>query len=119
MSVNGRRPLSAVSEACLYRFRTYNAPPEYLPPQPFPFCRRCVLDNPILKVWNSNFAAPWTRRASVLILLWGDRNGDLQVALTTRSKQLRTHAGDVALPGGTYTSNPLLHLLLQRISDDR
>jgi len=72
----------------------------------------------MLKVWYSNFAAPWTRRASVLILLWGDRNGDLQVALTTRSKQLRTHAGDVALPGGTYASNPPLHLLLQRVSDD-
>jgi len=63
------------SEDCLYRFRTYRAP----------------LDT---------FAATWKQRASVLILLFGDKNGNLQVALTTRSMKLRTHAGDVALPGG-------------------
>jgi len=39
----------------------------------------------------------------VLILLFGDRNGNLQVALTTRSMKLRTHAGDVALPGGNLS----------------
>lgn len=48
----------------------------------------------------SKFAASWKQRASVLILLFGDKNGNLQVLLTTRSMQLRTHAGDVALPGG-------------------
>lgn len=106
MSGNGRRPLSAVSEACLYRFRTYRAPVEYVPA----FHAR-VPDADLGVV--SNFAAPWKKRASVLILLWGDRNGDLQVALTTRSMQLRTHAGDVALPGGNNTMSPLLAIRLE------
>ena len=48
----------------------------------------------------STFSATWKQRASVLILLYGDSDGDLQVVLTTRSMKLRTHAGDVALPGG-------------------
>jgi hypothetical protein len=53
---------------------------------------------------GSNFSATWKQRASVLILLFGDNNGNLQVVLTTRSMKLRTHAGDVALPGGTTLS---------------
>jgi 8-oxo-dGTP pyrophosphatase MutT (NUDIX family) len=55
---------------------------------------------PIVRINVSNFAATWKHRASVLILLFGNREGDLQVTLTTRSLKLRTHAGDVALPGG-------------------
>ena len=55
-------------------------------------------------MWFSTFAATWKQRASVLILLFGDKSGNLQVLLTTRSKELRTHAGDVALPGGTPLS---------------
>ncbi|KJA19490.1 hypothetical protein HYPSUDRAFT_69235 [Hypholoma sublateritium FD-334 SS-4] len=37
--------------------------------------------------------------AAVLVLLYEERN-ELRVLLTTRSKHLRTHAGQTALPGG-------------------
>ena len=41
------------------------------------------------------------RRAAVLILLF-EREGSLRVLLTTRSKNLRSHPGQTALPGGKY-----------------
>ena len=37
--------------------------------------------------------------AAVLVLLY-EENGELRVLLTTRSKSLRTHPGQTALPGG-------------------
>jgi coenzyme A diphosphatase NUDT7 len=43
---------------------------------------------------------PLWRRAAVLVLLFSDRRGDLRVVLTLRSPTLRTHPGQVALPGG-------------------
>ncbi|KAF8604195.1 hypothetical protein BDV93DRAFT_441255, partial [Ceratobasidium sp. AG-I] len=42
---------------------------------------------------------PPSRRAAVLVLLFM-RDGHLRVLLTTRSKSLRSHPGQVALPGG-------------------
>jgi hypothetical protein len=39
------------------------------------------------------------RQAAVLILLY-EKGGDLRVLLTTRSKNLRAHPGQTALPGG-------------------
>jgi coenzyme A diphosphatase NUDT7 len=42
---------------------------------------------------------PIKKRAGVLVLLY-ERSGSLRVLLTTRSKALRTHAGQTALPGG-------------------
>jgi len=42
---------------------------------------------------------PRSRLAAVLVLLYEDQ-GKLRVLLTTRSKALRTHAGQTALPGG-------------------
>lgn len=42
----------------------------------------------------------FTKRAAVLIPLFIDSNGILSVMLTLRSKFLRTHAGEVAFPGG-------------------
>ncbi|KAJ7665956.1 NUDIX hydrolase domain-like protein [Mycena polygramma] len=44
-------------------------------------------------------AFPKSRLAAVLILLF-EEVGELRVLLTTRSKRLRTHAGQTALPGG-------------------
>lgn len=41
------------------------------------------------------------RRAAVLVLLF-EREGSLRVLLTTRSKNLRSHPGQTALPGGKY-----------------
>jgi coenzyme A diphosphatase NUDT7 len=43
---------------------------------------------------------PLWRRAAVLVLLFADSRGDLRVVLTLRSPTLRTHPGQVALPGG-------------------
>ncbi|KAF7773689.1 hypothetical protein Agabi119p4_5856 [Agaricus bisporus var. burnettii] len=42
---------------------------------------------------------PRSRLAAVLVLLY-EEEGALRVLLTTRSKALRTHAGQTALPGG-------------------
>ncbi|CAE6445839.1 unnamed protein product [Rhizoctonia solani] len=42
---------------------------------------------------------PANRRAAVLVLLFV-RDGHIRVLLTTRSKSLRSHPGQVALPGG-------------------
>ena len=41
------------------------------------------------------------KRGAVLILLF-EREGSLRVLLTTRSKKLRSHPGQTALPGGKY-----------------
>ncbi|KAJ7734553.1 NUDIX hydrolase domain-like protein [Mycena maculata] len=51
--------------------------------------------------WNPpNLSAfPRSRLAAVLVLLY-EEVGELRVLLTTRSKALRTHAGQTALPGG-------------------
>ncbi|RWR81345.1 nudix hydrolase 15, mitochondrial-like protein [Cinnamomum micranthum f. kanehirae] len=40
------------------------------------------------------------RRAAVLICLFEGEEGNLRVILTKRSKNLSTHSGEVALPGG-------------------
>ncbi|KAF9000639.1 NUDIX hydrolase domain-like protein [Cyathus striatus] len=45
---------------------------------------------------------PSNRLAAVLVLLFEDQDGQLRVLLTTRSKALRTHAGQTALPGGRF-----------------
>ncbi|KAF9463879.1 NUDIX hydrolase domain-like protein [Collybia nuda] len=42
---------------------------------------------------------PRNKLAAVLVLLY-EQAGELRVLLTTRSKALRTHAGQTALPGG-------------------
>ena len=42
---------------------------------------------------------PRSRLAAVLILLY-EEAGELRVLLTTRSKALRSHPGQTALPGG-------------------
>ncbi|KAJ7461676.1 NUDIX hydrolase domain-like protein [Mycena galericulata] len=44
-------------------------------------------------------AFPKSRLAAVLVLLY-EEFGELRVLLTTRSKALRTHAGQTAFPGG-------------------
>ncbi|KIY53781.1 hypothetical protein FISHEDRAFT_32643 [Fistulina hepatica ATCC 64428] len=44
---------------------------------------------------------PLFKLAAVLVVLFEDA-GELRVLLTTRSKTLRTHAGQTALPGGRY-----------------
>lgn len=48
-------------------------------------------------VASSNY--PSTKLAAVLVLLY-EKAGELRVLLTTRSKSLRAHPGQVALPGG-------------------
>lgn len=42
---------------------------------------------------------PSSKLAAVLVLLY-ERAGGLRVLLTTRSKELRSHPGQTALPGG-------------------
>ena len=42
---------------------------------------------------------PQSKLAAVLVLLY-EQNNELRVLLTTRSKHLRTHPGQTALPGG-------------------
>ncbi|KAL4923815.1 NUDIX hydrolase [Aspergillus undulatus] len=47
---------------------------------------------------------PLSRRAAVLLLLYGDSNGDLRVVLTIRASTLSSYAGQAALPGGKSDS---------------
>ena len=42
---------------------------------------------------------PREKKAAVLVLLY-EKDGNLRVLLTTRSKTLRAHPGQTALPGG-------------------
>lgn len=44
---------------------------------------------------------PQSKHAAVLILLY-EQNDQIFVLLTTRSKTLRSHPGQTALPGGKY-----------------
>jgi hypothetical protein len=52
-------------------------------------------------LYNGNYRSdrPRSKLAAVLVLLY-EQAGELRVLLTTRSKALRTHAGQTALPGG-------------------
>ncbi|GAA5988991.1 hypothetical protein JCM10908_006260 [Rhodotorula pacifica] len=45
---------------------------------------------------------PTNRLAAVLVLLHLNPRGELAVTLTTRSKHLRSHPGETALPGGRW-----------------
>lgn len=57
---------------------------------------------------RSDYAS--SKHASVLVLLY-ERDGIIHVLLTTRSKALRTHAGQTALPGGKVddTDTDIIH----------
>ncbi|KAG1750236.1 hypothetical protein EDB19DRAFT_1679191 [Suillus lakei] len=67
--------LTPNSRACIERLRT------------------CQLDRPDLS------RQPTSKLAAVLVLLY-EQAGELRVLLTTRSKSLRAHPGQTALPGG-------------------
>jgi len=43
---------------------------------------------------------PALKHGAVLVLLYEREGGGLRVLLTTRSKELRSHPGQTALPGG-------------------
>ena len=45
-------------------------------------------------------ALPPARAAATLLLLYPDQDGELTVPLTVRHAELRSHAGEVSLPGG-------------------
>ncbi|KIM40589.1 hypothetical protein M413DRAFT_28396 [Hebeloma cylindrosporum] len=66
---------------------------------------RCCIENLLANIAAldhadlSHFRHLQSRLAAVLVLLY-EENGELRVLLTTRSKDLRTHAGQTALPGG-------------------
>ena len=45
-------------------------------------------------------AFPPARAAATLLLLYPDQHGELTVPLTVRHAELRSHAGEVSLPGG-------------------
>ncbi|KAI1429904.1 NUDIX hydrolase domain-like protein [Xylaria sp. FL1777] len=74
-------PLNAVSAAAIARLRAYKPPP-------FP-------------TWDR---LPVSRRAAVLVLLFGDRRGDLRVVITMRAASLRNFSGHAAFPGGKADS---------------
>jgi len=49
-------------------------------------------------------AFPPARAAATLLLLYPDQDGELTVPLTVRHAELRSHAGEVSLPGGAIES---------------
>ncbi|KAH9846233.1 NUDIX hydrolase domain-like protein [Lenzites betulinus] len=79
--------LSPLNKACIERLRTH---------QPEEIDLFVHLHNP--SGYDSS-GYPSARLAAVLVLLY-EKAGDLRVLLTTRSKSLRSHPGQVAFPGG-------------------
>ncbi|KAG9098397.1 hypothetical protein FRC06_006448 [Ceratobasidium sp. 370] len=67
-------------------------------PEERTFVRRLLAHKPALTAAECN-GFPACRLAAVLVLLFV-RDGHIRVLLTTRSKSLRSHPGQVALPGG-------------------
>ncbi|KAF7424314.1 hypothetical protein PC9H_009621 [Pleurotus ostreatus] len=67
--------------------------------------------------WPSDYAS--SKHASVLVLLY-ERDGIIRVLLTTRSKALRTHAGQTALPGGKVddTDTDVVHTALREAHEE-
>ncbi|KAF7967278.1 hypothetical protein HWV62_34985 [Athelia sp. TMB] len=59
------------------------------------------------------------KRAAVLVLLYEDA-GNLRVLLTTRSKKLRSHPGETALPGGKVdeTDKDVVHTALREAEEE-
>ncbi|ETW82894.1 hypothetical protein HETIRDRAFT_54650 [Heterobasidion irregulare TC 32-1] len=62
---------------------------------------------------------PASKLASVLILLY-DKAGELRVLLTTRSKSLRSHPGQTALPGGKVdeTDRDAIHTAYREANEE-
>ncbi|KAJ7060951.1 NUDIX hydrolase domain-like protein [Mycena amicta] len=62
---------------------------------------KAAIDRLLAHEWNLPDLSlfPPKRLAAVLVLLY-EESGQLRVLLTTRSKALRTHAGQTAFPGG-------------------
>jgi hypothetical protein len=77
--------ISELSLKCIERLKQHNSDiSKYLPERDFDFNRS----------WHSD-----SKLAAVLVLLY-EHAGELRVLLTTRSKALRSHPGQTALPGG-------------------
>lgn len=87
--------LAESSKQCIQRLQNHDwCPPDlsvclFIPPVSMPI-------HP-LTAFSSDHTH--TKLAAVLVLLY-EHSGGLRVLLTTRSKELRTHAGQTALPGG-------------------
>nr|KMM69607.1 NUDIX domain-containing protein [Coccidioides posadasii RMSCC 3488] len=73
-------PLSSASQKAIERLREYVPPP------------------------TNYYSVPLTRQASVLLLLFADKRGDLRVILTIRANTLKSYPGQAALPGGKADS---------------
>ncbi|EGN99048.1 hypothetical protein SERLA73DRAFT_181831 [Serpula lacrymans var. lacrymans S7.3] len=101
---------------------TFTAPP--LPPSPLDqlsekskLCihrlRSCDVETPDLS------SLPVSKLAAVLVLLY-EKSGELRVLLTTRSKLLRSHPGQTALPGGKVdvSDRSLIHAALREAHEE-
>jgi coenzyme A diphosphatase NUDT7 len=62
-----------------------------------------ILEFDIQSYFSFSSSYPMSKLAAVLIILY-EQDGLIRVVLTTRSKELRTHAGQTALPGGKKDS---------------
>lgn len=76
-----RSALLTISKAAIARLRAYKPPP-------FP-------------LWDQ---LPVSRRAAVLMLLYGDRQGNLRVVITMRAASLRSFSGALWIPSGSKYS---------------
>lgn len=85
--------LSAKSKECIERLRLHQAHSVDM------FVSPSLYAHQVLRPRKLRSAQPSSKLAAVLVLLY-ERAGDLRVLLTTRSKTLRSHPGQTALPGG-------------------
>lgn len=69
---------------------------------------------------NDAFDAESMRRAAVLVPITADRQGQLQLILTLRSRQLRHHAGQVSFPGGSvdHSDRDFVHTALREAEEE-
>jgi 8-oxo-dGTP pyrophosphatase MutT (NUDIX family) len=62
---------------------------------------RAAIDGLTTRERSDRSAFPQARAAATLLAIYPDADGDLVVPLTVRRDDLRSHAGEVSLPGGT------------------
>jgi 8-oxo-dGTP pyrophosphatase MutT (NUDIX family) len=81
-------------------------------PRPIPLDERLLPrthDGDVARGRYDRAAFPPARPAATLLALYPDADGQLVVPLTVRHSELRAHAGEVSLPGGTVDPSDRSH----------
>ena len=91
---------AAIADALATASRPIQADPRFMP-------REAPGAPPLRRYDRSSF--PPARPAATLLLLYPGEEGELTVPLTVRHSDLRQHAGEISLPGGTVDADDPSH----------